>query len=154
MSTNQQPTGGLAGRRAFLKKSAGILAGLGAATTLAPEAQAAFGPGKVPTDLALSVTPTVSLNGVVTVTARLRRLDGNGSGLAGQRIQFYAGSASNPAVNLGYYWTNNSGSLTFTFRVSWTVQRRGTFVLIADMNPTGSEGWIANPRPYAWFRVV
>lgn len=140
-------------RRSFLRRAAGLLAGAGAATALAPQSLAAFGPGKVPTDLALSVTAQAAFNGTITVSARLRRLDGNTAGLAGQKVQFYAGNATYPSTNLGYYWTGNDGSLRFTFRAN-TLQRRGTYVLIADVNPTGSEGWIASPRPYAWFKVI
>lgn len=153
MKTDKTATGSATGRRAFLKRTVGVLAGLGAVSLASPETNAAFGPGKVPTDLSLSVTASVPFNGTVTVTAQLRRLDGSSAGLSGQRIQFYAGNATYPSVNLGYYWTGSNGSLRFTFRAN-TLQKRGTYVLIADVNPTGSEGWIANPRPYAWFRVT
>jgi hypothetical protein len=153
MKTPQKISNGPAPRRAFLKNSVSIFAGLGAATALIPEAQAAFGPGKVPTTLTLAVTASTPITGMVTVTARVQRLDGRTTGLSGHQIHLYAGDATYPRVSLGYRWTNNSGIATLTFRAS-TMRERGNYVLIADMNPTGIEGWIANPRPFARFRVV
>ena len=141
-------------RRAFLKRTAATLAGLGTLTALAPKAQAAFGPSNVLTQLSLSVTPTALLTQQIAVVATLRRLDGSLSGLAGNQIQFWAGSGTYAPVNLGRYVTLSDGTLRFSFAAR-NMQVRGSYVLIADVNPNScSEGWIAAPRPYARFTVT
>ena len=141
-------------RRAFLKRTVTALAGLGTLTALVPKAQADFGPGNVPTELLVSVTPTARLSQQISVVATLRRLDGSPAGLTGNQIQFWAGSGTYAPVNLGRYVTLNNGTLRFSFAAR-NMQAKGSYVLIADFNPTScNEGWIAAPRPYARFMVT
>jgi hypothetical protein len=141
-------------RRAFLKRAAATLAGLGALTAFAPKAQAAFGAGNVPTELLLSVTPSARLSAQITVAATLRRLDGSSAGLAGHQIQFWAGAGTYAPVNLGRYVLLSNGTLRFSFAAR-NMRVKGNYVLIADFNPNScSDGWIAAPRPYARFTVT
>ena len=141
-------------RRTFARRGLLALTGIAATAALVRKAQAAFGLGKVPTDMIISPTPSAALaSQPISVAAQLWRLDGGTSGLAGVQAQFWAGSAAYASVNLGRYVAAGDGIFRFSFPAK-TLNATGSFVLLADMSPTSaSEGWIAAPRPYARFTV-
>lgn len=129
----------------------------GLSTALTPEAEAALGSANILTDMAISlqakspITPTT----VITVTARLRRLDGSTASLAGVPVAFRIGGLTYATSPMTTYYTNAQGVITFTFRCSGFGLIRGkTYVVVADVNPaSGGERLIAYPRPYATFRL-
>ena len=72
------------------------------------------------------------------------------------QAQFWAGPANYPSANLGRYVANSSGIIQFSFAASFWGGSVGSYVLVADVNPSPcSEGyWVAAPRPYARFSVT
>jgi hypothetical protein len=105
-----------------------------------------FGPGQIPTALAVSAPAMIVAGKRTAVSARLTRVD-TGAPLRGEQVTFWFGDPANPGSRIGTrVVTDANGFARFTFTPP-TTARKGPKIILAEYL---GRAQFARPLPHAW----